>query len=53
MTDTREFACDEFRCQIEPSLGSCIRGLWLGDVPVLQAGEFITAQMGIHASPAK
>lgn len=36
MTNTLELACEGLRCQIEPSLGGCIRGLWLNDVPVLR-----------------
>ena len=36
MTDPLELACEGLRCQIEPALGGCIRGLWLNDVPVLR-----------------
>ncbi len=27
----------QFRCDIEPDLGACIAGLWMGDVPVLRS----------------
>ena len=27
----------ELACEIEPSLGGCIAGLWLGDLPVLRS----------------
>jgi aldose 1-epimerase len=35
------------RCEIEPQLGGCISGLWLGDVPVLRstpAGQLTSAR---------
>lgn len=47
MTDTLELACDGLRCQIEPALGGCIRGLWRDDVPVLRlppAGPLASAR---------
>ena len=37
----------QLRCDIEPLLGACITGLWLGDVPVLRTkpdGEIRTAR---------
>ena len=32
-----ELKSDALRCEIEPALGGCIAGLWLGDVPVLRS----------------
>jgi aldose 1-epimerase len=38
MNQTIELNCDNLRCQVEPALGGCITGLWLGGVPVLRSG---------------
>ena len=47
MTSRLTLAQGQFRCEIEPWLGACITGLWLGDVPVLRTktdGEIRTAR---------
>lgn len=47
MTSRLSLAQGQFRCEIEPRLGACITGLWLGDVPVLRTkpdGEIRTAR---------
>ena len=32
-----ELQAGELRCEIEPRLGGCIAGLWLGGIPVLRS----------------
>lgn len=47
MTSRLSLAQGQFRCDIEPVLGACISGLWLGDVPVLRTkpdGQIRTAR---------
>lgn len=47
MNPTLELTCGTLRCHVEPALGGCITGLWLGDEPVLRsapAGSLATAR---------
>ncbi|MEN9538363.1 MAG: hypothetical protein RLZZ126_598 [Pseudomonadota bacterium] len=36
MTSRITLTAGPLRCEVEPALGGCITGLWLGDVPVLR-----------------
>jgi aldose 1-epimerase len=37
MTPSIELQCDTLRCEIAPTLGGAIAGLWLGDIAVLRS----------------
>lgn len=39
MTSTVVLTANPFRCEIAPSLGGCITGLWFNDLPVLRSTD--------------
>jgi aldose 1-epimerase len=49
MTSRITLTAGAMRCDVEPDLGACVAGLWMGDVPVLRsaaAGQIKTARDG-------